>query len=72
MLPARLADPQIQNSTRERTGCISSLATHAGPDAVLLPSRLVSLPKLVRDVDNRVRGGISSWTADNELVCESI
>jgi len=67
MLPARPADPQIPNSTRERTDCISSLAIHAAPDEVLLPLRPVSLPRSVRDVDNRVRGGVSDWTANNEL-----
>jgi hypothetical protein len=56
MLLAKLADPQIRNLTRERTDCISLLATHAVLDEVLLLSRRVSLPKSARDGDSRARG----------------
>jgi len=66
MSPAKPADPQIPNSTRERTDCTLSLATPAVPDEVLLPSRPVSLPKSERDGDSKVRWdgifGSSSWS----------
>jgi len=55
MSPARLAVLQIPNSTREKTDCTSSPATPAVRDEVLLPSRPVSLPKLARDADSKVR-----------------
>ena len=75
MLLAKPADPQIPSSTRERTDCISSLATHVVQDAVSPPSRLVSLPKSERDEDNKVRWddwisgwpqGKALWTAQGE------
>jgi len=52
---AKLADHQIRNLIREKIDCISSPATHAVLDEVLRPSRLVSLPRLGRDGDSRVR-----------------
>lgn len=55
MSPAKHADPQIPNSTREKTDCISSPAIPVDPDDLLLLSRPVSLLKSERDVDNRVR-----------------
>jgi len=55
MLPARPADPQIPNSTRERTDCTSLLATLVVLVVVSPPSRLVSLHKSAKDADNRVR-----------------
>jgi hypothetical protein len=55
MSPAKPADLQIRNSTRERTDCTSLPATPAALDEVLLLSRPVSLPRLERDVDSKVR-----------------
>lgn len=55
MSPAKPADPQILNSTRERTDCISSLATRADLDDLSLRSRQVSLLKSERDEDSKVR-----------------
>jgi hypothetical protein len=59
MSPAKPADLQILNSTRERTDCISLLATLAVPDEVLLLLRLVSLPKLESVADSRVRSSLA-------------
>jgi hypothetical protein len=58
---ARPADLQIRNSTRERTDYTSLPVTHAVLDEVLLQSRLVSLPKSVRDGDSRVEWWIAGW-----------
>lgn len=62
---AKPADPQTPNSTRERTDCISSPATHADLVVVLLLSRLVSLLKSERDADNKVKvlndGEMAAW-----------
>ena len=52
---ARPADRQTPSSTREKTVCTSSLATHADHDEVLLLSRLVSQLKLASEEDSRVR-----------------
>jgi hypothetical protein len=60
MLLARRADLQTPNSTRERTDCTSLPATPVALVAVLLPSRLVSLPRSARGGDNKVRGWIGS------------
>jgi translation initiation factor 2 beta subunit (eIF-2beta)/eIF-5 len=56
MSPAKPVDPLIPNSTKEKTDYTSSPATHADPDEVSLPSRLVSLPKLASVADNKVKG----------------
>lgn len=63
MLHAKPADRPIPSSTRERTDCTSLPATLAALDEVLRPLRLVSLPRLARDGDNRVKGWIDcrSW-----------
>ena len=55
MLPARPADLQTLNSTRERTDCISLPATPVVLDAVLLPLRLVSLHRSARGADSKVK-----------------
>lgn len=55
MSPAKPADLQTPNSTRERTDCTSSLATPAALDDPSQQSRPVSLPKLARDADNKVK-----------------
>ena len=68
MSPAKPADLQTPNSTKERTDCTSSLATPAALDDPSQQSRPVSLPKSARDVDNKVKylasyiGGLGpSW-----------
>ena len=53
--PARPADPQILNLTRERTDCTSLLAIRVALVAVLPQLRPVSLHRLARDADNKVR-----------------
>jgi hypothetical protein len=55
MSPAKPADLQIRNSTRERTDCTSLLAIPAVLDEVSRPSRPVSLHKSERDADSKVR-----------------
>ena len=55
MLLAKPAVPQIPNSIKERTDCTSSLATHAVPEDLLLPSRPVSLLKSESVADNKVK-----------------
>jgi len=56
MSPAKPADPQIPSLIREKTDCTSSPAIPVDLAAVLLLSRLVSLPKSERDADSKVRG----------------
>lgn len=60
MLPARLAVRQIPNSTREKTDCISSLATRADLDDQLLLSRPVSQPKSESVADSRDKWVVGS------------
>jgi hypothetical protein len=55
MSPAKPADLQIRNSTRERTGCTSLLAIPAVLDEVLLLSRPVSRHRSERDAGSKVR-----------------
>ena len=62
MSPARPADPQTPNSTKEKTDCISLPAIPAVPDDPLQQSRPVSLPKSAREEDSRVRGLVDDWT----------
>lgn len=61
---ARLADPQIRSSTRGRTDCTLLPATPVVLDEVSLLSRPVSLPKLVRDGDSRVKWWSSHWVGN--------
>jgi hypothetical protein len=56
MLPAKLVDPPIPNSTKEKTDCSSSPATLAVPDVQSLLSKLVSPLKSGKEEDNRVKG----------------
>jgi hypothetical protein len=62
MLPARLADHQTPNLTRERTDCTLSPATPVVPDDPSPQSKPVSLPKSAREEDSRVRGLGDGWT----------
>ena len=55
MLPARPVDRQILSSTKERTDCISLLATPVVLDDPLPLSRPVSLHKSERDADSKDR-----------------
>jgi hypothetical protein len=55
MSPAKPADLQIRNSTRERTDYTSLLAIPAVLDEVSRPSRPVFLHRSERDADSRVR-----------------
>ena len=67
MSPARPADPQTPNSTRERTDCTSSPATPVVPDDLSQQSRPVSLPKSAREEDSRVRELVDDWTWHYDL-----
>lgn len=55
MSPAKLVDPPIPSSAREKTDFISLHANRAVLDEVLLPLRPVSPPKSARDADKQVR-----------------
>lgn len=69
MSPAKPADLQTRNSTKERIVYTSSPATSADLDAVLLLSRQVSLHKLASVADSRVKGKLGGGLACMELHC---
>jgi hypothetical protein len=67
MSPAKPADLQTPNSTREKTDCTSSPATPVVLDDPSRQSRLVSLPKSAREEDSRVRAMAGCWTWHYEV-----